>query len=98
MTMQSKAWMTTFLFKEFFFFFKRSILSGISLTNKHLFIFDGHGSHVTLKTIKQAQAFGLNIVTLLSHTSHAFGRNLLQTFQNYFQKAKIHTNDQCELH
>jgi hypothetical protein len=36
-----------------------------------LFIFDGHGSHVTLEAIEQAQAFGLDMVTWPSHTSHA---------------------------
>jgi len=71
MAMQSKAWMTTFLFKEFLSFFKRSILSGISLTNKHLFILDGHGSHVTFEAIKQVKKFGLYMITLPSHTSHA---------------------------
>jgi hypothetical protein len=63
--------MTTFLFKEFLSFFKRSIPSGISLTNKHLFILDGHGSHITLEVIEQAKEFGLDIITLPSHTSHA---------------------------
>jgi hypothetical protein len=52
MAMQPKAWMTTFFFKEFLFFFKRFIPSGISLTNGHLFILDGHGSHVTLDAIE----------------------------------------------
>jgi IS4 transposase len=52
MAMQSKAWMTTFLFKEFLSFFKRSIPSGISITNRHLFILDGHGSHVALEAIE----------------------------------------------
>jgi hypothetical protein len=53
MDMESKAWMTTFLFKEFLFFFsKRIMLSGISLTNKHMLILDGHGSHVTLEPIE----------------------------------------------
>jgi len=33
---------------------------------------DGHGSNVTLKTIKQTRGFGLYMVTLPSHTSHAF--------------------------
>jgi len=55
MAMQSKAWMTTFLFKEFLFLFKRSIPNGMSITNSHLFILNGHGSHVTLETIEQAQ-------------------------------------------
>ncbi len=53
MAMQSKAWMTTFLFKEFLSFFKRCIPSEISITNKHLLILDGHGFHVTLETIEQ---------------------------------------------
>jgi hypothetical protein len=71
MAMQSKTWMATFLFKKILFFFKKSIPNGIFLTNKHLFTFDGHGSHVTFEAIKQAQAFGLDMVTLHSHTSHA---------------------------
>jgi hypothetical protein len=34
-------------------------------------ILDGHDSHITLEAIKQAQEFGLNMVTFPSHTSHA---------------------------
>jgi hypothetical protein len=36
-----------------------------------LLILDGHGSHVTLEVIEQAQEFGLDMIILLSHTSHA---------------------------
>jgi hypothetical protein len=54
------------------FIFKDSIPSGISQTNHHLLVLDGHGSHVTLKALKQAMTFGLNMITLPSHTSHAF--------------------------
>jgi hypothetical protein len=68
--MQIKTWMTNFLFKLLLFFFKRLILSGISLANKHLFILDGHGSHATLKAIEQTQTFKLNMITLPSHTNH----------------------------
>jgi hypothetical protein len=53
MAMQNKIWMTSFMFKEFLSFFKRFLLGGISQTNHHLLILDGHGSHITLKTIKQ---------------------------------------------
>jgi hypothetical protein len=60
--------MITLLFKEFLFFFKRLILGGISLINKHLVIFDGHGSHVTLEAIEQAQTFKLDMVTLPTST------------------------------
>ncbi len=70
--MLSNAWMTTFLFKEFGCFFKRFTPSGTSLVNRHLFILDGHGSHVTLEGIEQAKKFGLDMIILLSNTSHAF--------------------------
>jgi hypothetical protein len=36
-----------------------------------LLILDGHGNHVILKVIEQAKYFGLNMITLPSHTSHA---------------------------
>jgi hypothetical protein len=52
MAMQSKAWITTFLFKEILSFFKSSIPNEISITNRHLLILDGHGSHVTLEEIE----------------------------------------------
>lgn len=40
MAMQSKAWMTNFMFKEFLYFFKRLVPGGHSLTNKHFLILD----------------------------------------------------------
>ncbi len=42
------------------------------LTNMHLLILDGHGSHVTFEAIEQAKEFGLNMITIHLHTSHAF--------------------------
>jgi hypothetical protein len=71
MARQSKAWMTTFLFTNFFSLFKRLMPSGISLTNRHLLILDGHRSHVTLEAIEHVKKFGLDMITLPSHTSHA---------------------------
>jgi hypothetical protein len=58
--------MTSLFFKEFLSFFKKLVLGGISPNNCHLLALDGHGSHVTLKVIKQAQKFGLNMITLPS--------------------------------
>jgi hypothetical protein len=87
MAMQSKAWMTTFLFKEFLSFFKRFILSGISSTNKHLLILDEHGSHVTLEVIEQVKEFELDLITLPLHTFHAFqplGVACLKPFKTIF--------------
>jgi hypothetical protein len=71
MVVQTKAWMTSLLIKDFLSFFKRSIPCGISLSNHHLLALDGHGSHVSLKAIKQAQQFVLDMIALPSHTSHA---------------------------
>jgi hypothetical protein len=70
MAIKTKTWMTNFLFKEFLSFFKRSIINGISPSNHHLLILNGHGSHVNLEIIEQVQQFGLDMITLPSHTSH----------------------------
>jgi len=71
MATQLKAWMTTFLFKKNLSFFKSFIPNEISITNRHLLILDGHGSHVTFEAIEQAQKFGLDMIILPSHTSNA---------------------------
>jgi hypothetical protein len=71
MVIQTKAWMTNFLFKKILSFFKRSVLGGISPSNHQLLALDGHGSHVIFDALKQAQLFGLNMIILPSHTSHA---------------------------
>ncbi len=73
--------MTNFLFKELLSFFKRLVPSGISLINRHLFILDGHGSHVTLKAIEHAQTFGLDMIILPSHTSHAMHPLVVTSFK-----------------
>ncbi len=62
--------MTFFLFKEFLSIFKKSILGEIFQSKTSLNL-NGHGSHVTLEAIAQAHDFGLNMVTLQAHTSHA---------------------------
>ncbi len=81
--MQSKAWMTNFLFKELLFFCKRSVPSGISLTNRHSFILDGHRSHVTLKAIKHAQTFGSHMIVFPSHTNHALQPLVVACFKMF---------------
>ncbi len=86
--MQNKAWITSFMFKEFLSFFKRSIPSGISQTNYHLLILNGHGSHVTLEAIEQAQEFGNLCHLAFSYFPHtiAFKCFLLQTLQYFIFK------------
>jgi hypothetical protein len=54
MVVQKQTWMTCFMFKELFSFFMKSILGGISQFNHHLFILNGHGSHVNLEAIEKA--------------------------------------------
>jgi hypothetical protein len=89
--------MIAFLFKEFLFFFERLILGEIFLTNKRLVIFDGHGSHVTLEAIEQAQIFELDMVTLPSHTSHTLQSldiTCFKPFKTTFKKEKNGTMNQ----
>ena len=71
--MQPEGWMTAFLFSEWLSHFINALESrgGVSPTNRHLLVVDGHNSHVTLQVVHKAMQVGLDIVTLPSHTSHA---------------------------
>ncbi len=76
--------MTTFLFKEFISFFNKLVPGGVSFNNQHLLILDRCGSHVTIEAIEKAKDFGLDKITLPSHTSH-----LLQPLDvSYFKPFK----------
>jgi hypothetical protein len=72
MAMQPQAWMTTFLFDAWISHFIQALgmRGGISAKNRHLLVVDGHNSHVTLQVVCKAAAYGLDIITLPSHTSH----------------------------
>jgi len=61
------------LFKEWIVHFLHNVEKdyGISPSNRHLLILDGHKSHVSLGVIKIAMAKGLDLLTFPSHTSHA---------------------------
>ncbi|XP_059064427.1 MFS-type transporter clz9-like [Cryptomeria japonica] len=70
MVAQPYAWMTKELFLNGLYHFARSIPGGVSPTNKHLLIFDGHQNHVALTTIHEAKSLGIDLLTLPTHTSH----------------------------
>jgi len=38
--------------------------------NKLLLILAGHGSHMVVQTIEEANNFGIDLLTLLAHTTH----------------------------
>jgi hypothetical protein len=63
----------------------------------------GHGSHVTIKAIKQVYQFGLHMITLLFHTSHALqplNVNCFKSFKITFKKEEDNAmvrNNHCEL-
>ncbi|KAI5069585.1 hypothetical protein GOP47_0015886 [Adiantum capillus-veneris] len=70
MAMQKKAWMKGELFKAWLQHFDNAITKSIGKDSRHLLILDGHGSHVSLEVVEQAQAAGIDIMTLPTHTSH----------------------------
>jgi hypothetical protein len=64
-------------------------INGITPNDQHLLILDGHGSHVTLQVIHQAQVLGLDMLTLLVHTKHALqplNVNCFKPFKLAFKK------------
>jgi hypothetical protein len=65
------------------------------LTNKHLFILDGHGSHVTFEAIEQAKNFGSDMITIPLHTSHAFQPLDVACFKPLRQFLKGKKTHQC---
>lgn len=73
MAMQPRAWMTSFLFSKWISHFVKSVepLGGVSPDRRHLLIFDGHVSHVSIDTVQEARRQGIDLITLPSHTSHA---------------------------
>ena len=64
--------MTAYFFDAWMSHFIAALMKkgGISLSNRHLLILDGHCSHVTLQVVYKAAKLGLDIVTLPSHTLH----------------------------
>ena len=91
MAAQPHAWMTKELFLNWLHHFAISIPGGVSTSNRHLLIFDGHGSHVVLPTIQEARNLGIDLLTLPSHTSHSLQPldiSVFSPFKNYFKKER----------
>jgi hypothetical protein len=91
MVVQKKTCMICFLFKELFSFFMKLVLGGISQSNRHLLILNMHGSHVSLEAIDQTSYFGLDMVTLPTHTFHALqplGVSCFKPFNFTFKKER----------
>ncbi|KAH9292343.1 hypothetical protein KI387_042469 [Taxus chinensis] len=91
MAAQPHAWMTKELFLNWLHHFARSVPGGVSPTNRHLLIFDGHGSHVAFGTIQEARNLGIDLVTLPAHTSHKLQPldvSVFSPFKNYFKSMR----------
>ena len=43
----------------------------VSSVQRHLIILDGHASHVSIQIVKEAHRYGIDLLTLPSHSSHA---------------------------
>lgn len=70
--MQPKTWMTQvfILQRDFHFIMSIQACGNLCTSNRHLFILDGHKSHVIINIVHKTKAIGLDIITLSSHTSH----------------------------
>ena len=64
------AWMTKELFMNWIFHFSASVLNGVSLENRHLLIFYGHGSHIDLQTVQEENMMVIDFFTQPTHTTH----------------------------
>ena len=46
-------------------------MGDLSPSNRHFVLLDGHKNHITLEVIQKANAHGIDMISLPSHTSHA---------------------------
>lgn len=70
MSMQAHGWMTKDLFLEWLRHFRESVPGGVSTSNPHLLLLDGHCSHLDEEAIILARGMGLQIALLPPHSSH----------------------------
>ena len=88
MAAQPHAWMTKELFLNWLHHFACFVPGGVSPENRHLLIFDGHGSHVVVTTIEKARMLGIDLLTLPTHTSHKLQPldvSVFSPFKTYFK-------------
>ena len=87
MAMQPRAWMTSYLFSAWISHFVASIQRSIRIspTQRHLFVLDGHNSHVTLEVARAAKNVGLDLISLPSHTWHALQPLDVAVFKSFKQ-------------
>jgi hypothetical protein len=97
MAMQQKASMTGFLFFNWLDYFIKHVqtLYGISTTNRHLLIVDGHNSHVTIEVVKKAARAGIDMVSLLSQTSHALQPLDVSFFKPFKTTFRFYMDQNC---
>ena len=91
MSMQGKAWMTMQLFSAWLEHFKQVVPGGVSPEHRHLLILDGHGSHTAIELVEKARSWGIDIVTLPSHTSHRLQPldvSIFKPFKTHFKKER----------
>jgi hypothetical protein len=91
MSMQPRAWMTSYLFSAWISPFIGCVQSmgNISIENRHLLILDGHCSHITLDVVQEARVVGLDLLTLPSHTSHVLQLldvSVFKPFKTFFKE------------
>ena len=83
--------MTKFLFNTWILHFLESMrhIDNISSSSRHIFILDGHNSHVTLEVVKAARRGGLDLVSLpsyMSQTLQPLDVFVFKPFMIYFRK------------
>ncbi|KAH9291752.1 hypothetical protein KI387_043059, partial [Taxus chinensis] len=92
MAAHPSAWMTRELFISWLYHFSKSVPGGVCPENRHLLIFDGHGSHVALSTIEEARRLGIDLLTLPAHTTHRLQPldvSVFGPFKAYFRSERM---------
>ena len=86
MSMQPKAWMTSYLFSAWISHFSESMqrYGGISPNHCHLLILDRFNFYITLDVVHEAKSMGLDLVTLPpTHALQPLDVTVFQRFKQY---------------
>ena len=68
--------------------FATFVPSGVSQGNRHLLIFDGHGIHIALQIVEEANMMGIDLLPFPAHTTrglYSFDVSVFGSFKSYFR-------------
>ena len=91
MSVQKNGWMSNDIFCDWLNHFRLNVPRGVNMDNKHLLVLDSHCSHISARALDTCIKMGLDIITILAHSSHhmqPLDVSCFKPFKQYLQEDK----------